>query len=68
MIKNGDDVRQDQMVIQMIRIMDKLLKDMNLDLCLSPYSVLAIEYLNIFTLLSSHSHSLESIEFTFTFT
>lgn len=45
MIKNGDDVRQDQMVIQIIRIMNKLLSDMNLDLCLSPYSVLAIRYL-----------------------
>lgn len=42
MIKNGDDVRQDQMVIQIIRIMNKLLNDMNLNLCLSPYSVLAI--------------------------
>lgn len=42
MVKNGDDVRQDQMVIQIIRIMNKLLNDMNLDLCLSPYSVLAI--------------------------
>ena len=45
MVKNGDDVRQDQMVIQMIRLMNKLLNDMNLDLCLSPYSVLAIRYL-----------------------
>lgn len=42
MVKNGDDVRQDQMVIQIIRLMDKLMKDMNLDLCLSPYAVLAI--------------------------
>lgn len=42
MVKNGDDVRQDQMVIQMIRLMDKLLKDVNLDLCLSPYDVVAM--------------------------
>ena len=43
MVKNGDDVRQDQMVIQMIRLMDKLLKDVNLDLCLSPYDVVAMK-------------------------
>ena len=42
MVKNGDDVRQDQMVMQMIRLMNKLLNNMNLDLCLSPYAVLAI--------------------------
>ena len=42
MVKNGDDVRQDQMVIQMIRLMNKLLNDVNLNLCLSPYDVVAM--------------------------
>ena len=37
-------MRQDQMVMQMIRLMNKLLNNMNLDLCLSPYAVLAIRY------------------------
>ena len=42
-VKNGDDVRQDQMVIQMIRLMNKLLNDVNLNLCLSPYDVVAMK-------------------------
>ncbi|GMK59473.1 hypothetical protein CspeluHIS016_0800790 [Cutaneotrichosporon spelunceum] len=39
--KNGDDLRQDQLVIQLFNLMDRLLRKENLDLCLSPYSVLA---------------------------
>lgn len=41
MFKNGDDLRQDQLIIQIIRLMDKLLKDVNLDMCLKPYNVVA---------------------------
>jgi phosphatidylinositol 3-kinase len=41
MWKSGDDVRQDQLVIQMIRLFDDLLKQNGLDLCLTPYRVLA---------------------------
>lgn len=33
--------RQDQLVLQMIRLMDNLLKEDKLDLRLTPYSVLA---------------------------
>lgn len=39
--KSGDDLRQDQLVIQMITLMDKLLKRNGLDLRLIPYKVLA---------------------------
>ncbi|KAI6171511.1 Phosphatidylinositol 3-kinase catalytic subunit type 3 [Aphelenchoides bicaudatus] len=39
--KRGDDLRQDQLVLQMIRLMDNLLKDEKLDLRLTPYSVLS---------------------------
>ena len=39
--KNGDDLRQDQLIIQMINLMDNLLHEVNLDLCLTPYPVLA---------------------------
>lgn len=39
--KRGDDLRQDQLVLQMIRLMDSLLKEDKLDLCLTPYAVLA---------------------------
>lgn len=39
--KNGDDLRQDQLVIQLITLMDRLLRKENLDLKLMPYRVLA---------------------------
>ena len=37
--KLGDDLRQDQLVLQVIVLMDKLLKKENLDLKLTPYQV-----------------------------
>ena len=40
-VKTGDDLRQDQLVIQIIRLMDGLLKRSTLDLCLRPYSIIA---------------------------
>lgn len=39
--KHGDDLRQDQLILQMITLMDKLLRKENLDLKLTPYKVLA---------------------------
>ena len=39
--KNGDDMRQDQLVIQLFSLMDRLLRKENLDLRLSCYDVLA---------------------------
>lgn len=39
--KTGDDLRQDQLVIQIIMLMDRLLRKENLDLKLSPYHILA---------------------------
>ncbi|KIO18071.1 hypothetical protein M407DRAFT_226452 [Tulasnella calospora MUT 4182] len=39
--KNGDDLRQDQLVIQLFTLMDRLLRKENLDLKISPYDVLA---------------------------
>ena len=39
--KHGDDLRQDQLILQMITLMDKLLRRENLDLRLTPYRVLA---------------------------
>ncbi len=35
--KKGDDLRQDQLVVQMFGLMDRLLKRENLDLKLTPY-------------------------------
>jgi Phosphatidylinositol 3- and 4-kinase len=40
-VKTGDDLRQDQLIIMMIQLMDGLLKRGALDLCLTPYSVIA---------------------------
>ncbi|XP_064474715.1 phosphatidylinositol 3-kinase catalytic subunit type 3-like [Ornithodoros turicata] len=39
--KHGDDLRQDQLILQIITLMDKLLRKENLDLKLTPYCVLA---------------------------
>jgi hypothetical protein len=39
--KSGDDLRQDQFVIQLIRLMDRVLKREQLDLRITPYAVLA---------------------------
>lgn len=39
--KDGDDMRQDQLVMQLFTLMDRLLRKENLDLKLSPYDVLA---------------------------
>lgn len=39
--KNGDDLRQDQLVLQMISIMDNLLKEVNLDFRFTCYRALA---------------------------
>ena len=39
--KTGDDLRQDQLVIQIITLMNNLLLKENLDLKLTPYSILA---------------------------
>ncbi|KAI5960199.1 VPS34 [Candida pseudojiufengensis] len=41
MFKIGDDLRQDQLVIQILNLMDQLLKNENLDLKLTPYKILA---------------------------
>ena len=43
MWKSGDDLRQDQVVVQLISLMDRLLKNQNLDLKLTFYRVLATD-------------------------
>lgn len=39
--KYGDDLRQDMLTLQMIRLMDKLWQQEGLDLCMTPYGVVA---------------------------
>ncbi len=41
MFKNGDDLRQDQLILQIIALTDSLLKGVNIDLRLTPYRALA---------------------------
>jgi len=41
--KRGDDLRQDQVCVQLFSLMDRLLKRENLDLKLTPYRVLATD-------------------------
>ncbi|XP_066921593.1 phosphatidylinositol 3-kinase catalytic subunit type 3-like isoform X2 [Clytia hemisphaerica] len=70
MFKYGDDLRQDQLVLQIITLMDKLLRRENLDLKLKPYNVLAtsitegmvqiIESTNVAHILSSYDGSIQS--------
>eukprot|EP00913_Durusdinium_trenchii_P017658 g16597.t1 len=42
MVKEGDDLRQDQLVLQLIILMDSILKRYGLDLQLTPYQVIAL--------------------------
>jgi len=42
MFKSGDDLRQDQLIMQLISLMDRLLKKVNLDLKLLTYGILAV--------------------------
>ena len=39
--KQGDDLRQDQLVLQLFRLMDRIFRSENLDLRLTPYRVVA---------------------------
>lgn len=42
MVKEGDDLRQDQLCLQLIILMDSILKKYGLDLQLTPYQVVAL--------------------------
>ena len=46
MFKSGDDLRQDQLIMQMISLMDNLLKRVNLDLKLLTYGNLAVSQID----------------------
>lgn len=41
LFKHGDDLRQDQLILQIITLMNRILQQENLDLKLTPYRVLA---------------------------
>lgn len=69
LMKTGDDLRQDQLVMMMIKLMDRLLKRASLDLCITPYSIIAtspssgmIEFVEescpISAILANHNNSI----------
>lgn len=68
MYKIGDDLRQDQFVIQIMTLIEKILHSENLDLKLTPYKILAlgefeglIEFIpneSLSSILSSHQNSI----------
>lgn len=61
MFKTGDDLRQDQLVIQFISLFDGLFKSYGLDLKLSPYKVLATSLDDGFIEFVADSQTLSSI-------
>jgi phosphatidylinositol 3-kinase len=61
MFKTGDDLRQDQLIIQFISLIDGMYKSYGLDLKLSPYKVLATSVDDGFVEFVSDSSTLSSI-------
>lgn len=59
--KVGDDLRQDQLVLQLVTLMDKLLRKNGLDLKLTPYSVIATSVDNGFVECVTPSSALSAI-------
>merc|ERR1711937_94265 len=70
MVKEGDDLRQDQLILQLIILMDSILKKYGLDLQLTPYQVIALsrndgfiefvpESMNISTILKDHGNDMQ---------
>lgn len=60
-VKTGDDLRQDQLVIMMIQLMDRLLKRSALDLCLTPYSILATSPNSGLVEFIGHAHPISQV-------
>jgi phosphatidylinositol 3-kinase len=59
--KSGDDLRQDQLIIQMIMLMEKIFKSEGLDLKLSPYKVLATSPRDDYLELVEQAHNVSMI-------
>lgn len=61
MFKTGDDLRQDQLIIQLISLFDGLFKSYGLDLKLTPYKVLATSTEDGFVEFVADSNTLSSV-------
>ncbi len=59
--KSGDDLRQDQMIVQVITLMDSILRDNGLDLSLAKYHVLPTSETDGFVEFVSNSSTLSDI-------
>jgi phosphatidylinositol 3-kinase len=61
MFKNGDDLRRDQLILQLFRLMDSLWKRQGLDLRMSTYSVLATGPKTGFIELVNRGHDVSAV-------
>lgn len=61
MFKNGDDLRQDILTLQMIDIMDRIWLDNDLDLAMTPYKVLLTDCMQGFLEFNLNSVTLADI-------
>lgn len=59
--KNGDDLRQDQLILGMFALMDKILKGVNQDYKLTPYQALACSKSDGFAEFVPHTKTFQSI-------
>ena len=59
--KVGDDLRQDQLIVSMIRLIDSILQQIKLDLHLTPYNVIAVNHTAGFIEYISESYTLSYI-------
>ena len=61
--KNGDDLRQDMLTIQAIRLIDEIWKENGLDLCLMPYTVIGTGFEQGFLQFVSDSITIAEIQY-----
>lgn len=62
MFKNGDDLRQDILTLQMIDIMDRIWLDNDLDLAMTPYKVLLTDCMQGYLEFNLNSVTLADIQ------
>jgi phosphatidylinositol kinase/protein kinase (PI-3 family) len=61
--KNGDDLRQDMLTLQAIELIDEILKENKIDLCLAPYKVIGTGFEQGFLEFVSDSITIAEIQY-----
>lgn len=61
-VKNGDDMRQDQLILQMFTLMDSLLREVNLDFKFTAYRALACSKADGIMEFVEHSNTVQQIQ------